>query len=232
MMRPLLVAAGAVVVVAGLAIAWLTRPTVPEHDDVPGPSAAPPRGAPGMHAPPPPRPTQAPVLEAVRVSPPPALPAPADAPSQRTPRRASFDAVRLYETQGGDVLALFAAEPRDEAWAQEREGDIVSQALPEFQDVDHDVRVEVECHTATCRVRVHSRKPILTEESSFYPLTCLSSYTVPEWGTPTASDSDETPYSDFYMIFGPDTRGRAGFLARRDGTCARYRDGWRQRALK
>jgi hypothetical protein len=218
----------AVIAFAGaIGIAWLQRSRPTESHDTRGPSAAPILRAPGdprvtpWHPPP-----WAPAAED-DASP----PLPPSATALRDPRPPSYDAVQLYERHGRDVLDLFAAEPRDEAWAQEREGDIVSQALPELQDADHDVRVEVECHTATCRVRVYSWKSMLTEESSFYPLTCLSSYTVPEWGT-VGNGSDATPYSDFYMIFGPGTRDRDGFLSRRDGTCARYRDEWRQRALK
>ena len=226
--RLLLGAAGAVAVVLG--IAWLPRsgqrPGSRERPGTRDPPAAP---SPSPHAP------AAPWRAAARVPVveepvPPAPPAP-DPSARLDPRHPDYNAVWWYESRGRDVLDLFAGEPRDEAWAQEREGDIVSQALPELQDADRDVRVEVECRTATCRVRVYSWKPMLTEESSFYPLTCLSSTTVPEWGTVEGSP-DAIPYSDFYMIFGPDTRGRAGFLSRRDGTCARYRDEWRQRVLR
>ncbi|HWU86329.1 MAG TPA: hypothetical protein VN253_03615 [Kofleriaceae bacterium] len=149
---------------------------------------------------------------------------------QVDPRQPGYDALAAFDLRGGgpgDVLALFKDEPRDPAWAPERENDIVSQARSEFRDVDSDARMEVECRTAICRVRVHSRSPLLIRQLGDYPLACIANSTVPLWGPwgPEVEDS----FSDFYMVFGPETRDTDGFFAARDGTwCARYREDWRQ----
>ena len=151
-------------------------------------------------------------------------------PVERDPRKPGYDAARVVELNERSPTDLFAAEPRVEPWATEREGDIISLALPEFRDVDHDARIEVDCHTGICRVRVHSSRPgVLTDRLDNYPLTCLASWASQDPGP--RGPGVEDPFSDFYMIFGSETRDREDFLARRDDTCARYRDEWRRRVL-
>jgi hypothetical protein len=152
-------------------------------------------------------------------------------PLERDPRGRGYDAARLFNLHIGDARGIFDAEPRVEAWARQREADIVAAALSELQRADPDVRMEVECRTGTCRVRVHSRNTYLTDQMDFYPLVCLASFAQPEWGNSTSDDpSVEDPYSDFYLIFGAATRGADGFAAQRDSTCGQYRDAWRRKA--
>jgi len=220
--------------VIGLIVAHLTRPGS-ERLAVGGPAAVKterPLGAPSAPTPspepalpplPPPKPPPAAVL-------PPPFRAMIGAP-QVDPHRPGYDALAAFDllgAGGADVLALFREEPRDPVWAPEREDDIVSQALSEFLDADRDAQMEVECRTATCRVRVHSRNPAVTQQLGDYPLACIANSTVPLWGGP-AGPEVEDQFSDFYLVFGPETRDRASFLASRDLTCARYREEWRQR---
>ncbi|HWU88313.1 MAG TPA: hypothetical protein VN253_13600 [Kofleriaceae bacterium] len=148
---------------------------------------------------------------------------------QVDPRQPGYDAKAAFDLRGGgpgDVLALFHDEPRDPFWAPERETDIASQALSEFLDADRDARMEIECHTAICRVRVHSRNPLLTRRIGFYPLACIANSAVPLWGPSGPEVEDQ--FTDFYLVFGPDIREHDGFVASRDLTCARYREQWRQ----
>lgn len=160
-------------------------------------------------------------------SPPP--PPPAIERAGVDPRKPGYNARLLFELTEFDAVTVFEAEPRDETWAPKREHDLVELALPEIQVADAGAHVEIECHTATCRVRVRARNPLVTRESGPYPLTCLSSYTAPIWGDdPSPGGESET---DYYLVFGEDVRDRAGMLDRVDGTCARYRDAWRRRAI-
>ena len=217
---------GAFALVLGVAVAWWTRASLGGGLPVaPGPPA------PG--ASPRPTPLEIPaVARSVIDGAGPELARVPDAedptgPLERDPRGRGYDAARLYNLRIGDARGIFEAEPRVEAWATQREADIVASALSALQHADPDVRMEVECRTGTCRVRVHSRRPSLTDRMDFYPLVCLASFAEPEWGNSTSDDpSVEDPYSDFYLLFGAATRGADGFAAQRDSTCGRYRDAW------
>lgn len=153
---------------------------------------------------------------------------------ERDPLSPDYDARKLFGAIGGNVMEFFAAEPRDESWAPEREDDLKRLALPRLREVDPDAKMDVECHTGVCRVSVHSGKDALTRELDSYPLTCLANTTVPMWGN-SADDGSGSgaadPYSDFYLLFGKETRSRDGMLAANEDRCARYRDQWLQRVL-
>lgn len=223
--RTILVASGAIV--GGVGVAWLTQSARLAE---PVPYEAPPTAG---HAPD--------TTASWRSERTPRTPGPADVaaassstegasvPFQRDPRKPGYDAAKLFKIMGNDVIGLFTLEPRDEVWAQEREGDLRSLALADFRDADRDAEIEVECHTATCRVRIHSRKSYLTDTMDAYPLGCRANTSVPIWG-PEGSEVED-PYSDVYLIFGQETRSRDGMLARTK-TCAKYRDEWRKEALR
>jgi hypothetical protein len=120
------------------------------------------------------------------------------------------------------------SEPRDEAWAAAREADIASFLLPELLRADPAATLEVECRTATCRLRRRS-PTALTDLLGDYPLVCLARRTTPMWGTsrdtsPTAAD----PYLDYFLMFGRETRDRDGFIERRGTTCADFREEWQR----
>lgn len=221
---------GAFALVLGVAVAWWTRaasygrppatPGPPESETGPRrvPFAVPSVSSGGLAGA---------AMEVARVP----MAADPAGPLERDPRGRGYDAARLFNLHIGDAKGIFDAEPRVEAWARQREADIVASALSELQHADPDVRMEVECRTGTCRVRVHSRKPFLTDQMDFYPLMCLASFAQPEWGNSTSEDpSVEDPYSDFYLIFGAATRDADGFAAQRDSTCGQYRDAWLRKA--
>jgi hypothetical protein len=212
--------------VIGIIVVRLTRserPVVSGPPAVERPAEAPRAPAPRPEPRLPPVPRSRPVADL-----PPLFRAMIGAP-QVDPHRPGYDALAAFDLRGGggaDVLALFRAEPRDPAWAPEREADIVDQALSEFLDADRDARMEVECRTATCRVRVYSSNPVITRQLGDYPLACIANSTVPFGG----GGPEDEQFLDLFMVFGPEVRDRDGFLASRDLTCARYREAWRLRA--
>jgi hypothetical protein len=224
--------AGSVGAVAlGLLAAWLTR-TPGARSDATGVVASTPRARLA--------PSSSPAVAAPRSATVPSVSATAapqaheaEGPVERDPRHPRYDAARLFSLRLDGAKEIFTAEPRDEAWARRRESGIVDATLGELKRADPDVRMEVECHTGTCRVRVHSKNPFLIDRMGAYPLQCLASYAQPEWGnSPSVDPTVEDPYSDFYMVFGADVREEAGFTARIGGTCARYRDEWVRDAEK
>jgi hypothetical protein len=159
----------------------------------------------------------------------------------RDPLDPDYDAAKLFNFVSGSPVEFFAKEPRDEAWAPQREKDIEDMTMPAFHDADPDAKIEVECHTGSCRVSVHSRNKYLTSELGNFPLTCLANTTVPIWGPgidENGPGSDVVdPRSDFYMFFGAETRGREGMLKSthvdrstgEPGACIRYVGEWRKR---
>ncbi|HEX3757109.1 MAG TPA: hypothetical protein VHW23_00315 [Kofleriaceae bacterium] len=148
------------------------------------------------------------------------------APLEKDPRQPNYDAARLFSLRYDNAKLIFESEPRDEKWARQRESGIVDAALDEFRRVDPTVQMEVECHTGICRARVHSRNKRIAAAMFPYPLQCLAQFAEPEWGDLDAED----PFSDFYLIFGADTRSNEGFAARRASLCPRYREDWLRRA--
>ena len=220
----------AVIVIAvalGLAAAWWMRRGVVDRDASSGSAAASSTSSHGTGAP------------ATRVVTPGSAanvagaqghgPAPAvrdSHPLVRDPRQPGYDAARLFGTRLNDARGIFEAEPRDESWAKPREAAIEQSSLEAFKSVDPRVRMAVECHTGTCRVRVFSKLSYLNNQMAPYPLMCLASYAEPDWGSATAED----PFSDFYLMFGEATHGEGGFDAQRGTTCGKYRDDWVRQA--
>ena len=148
-------------------------------------------------------------------------------PLEKDPRRPGYDAARVFGLRMDSAKLLFEAEPRDEAWARQRESDIEASALTEFKNLDPNVQMEIECRAGTCRVRVHSRNSYLTDVMAHFPLTCLVQFAQPDFGDSTSENPDaKDPFSDFYLMFGAATRSSDGFAAQRASTCPRYRDGW------
>jgi hypothetical protein len=227
-MRRVLAAAG-VLVVAAVTVVWLMPSPATNAIAVPTPSPQPRAQAPEADPPSSRRPIPMPLAPSTagrddlppRVEP---------LRLERDPRSPDYDAAKLYGAGERNVLDFFAAEPRDPTWAPERERDLMDIVPPRMKEVDQDAKIEVECHTATCRVRVHSRDKALTQRLDSYPLTCLANTAVPMWGDPedagSGSGSNADLYSDFYLIFGRSTRDRAGMMERNrpDGLCAKYRE--------
>jgi hypothetical protein len=153
---------------------------------------------------------------------------------QIDPRKPGYDPVAAYELMGGgNVRGLFVSEPRADPWAGEREADLARLILPELQAVDPDVRVEAECRTATCRLRLYSQMPALTERLGEYPLSCLASKTALMSGTsaPVSPDAEE-PVPSFFLVFRRETLDRVAFLSWIGDMCPRERAEWRSRGLR
>lgn len=233
--RMLVIVAGAAVLGLGLVIAF-TRGA---------PSAQPDQITPTVRRS---EPSHAPVTAAPRSPTLPLLPAPAPSAPKATippafrdllgspqidPRAPDYEPVAAYELMGGgNVRNLFLSEPRADPWASEREADLVSLVLPEWQAVDPDARVEAECRTATCRIRLFSQTS-LAERLGQYPLLCLAQKTAVMTGTavPVSPDAEE-PVPSWFIVFRRETLPRDGFLSWIGDMCPRDRDEWRQRALR
>lgn len=223
-------------VVLGLAVAWLTRErrearSVSDPEAIASGRAGAPVAAKGAT----PASNAAPV-EAVQQPQPPASDPPqaqATSPIQRDPRGPGYDPARLFRLRGGDAENLYNVEPRDEAFASRREAELKDVGLTAMRIADPKVRLEVECRTAICKVRVYSKKQLLSGAMPFYPLVCLAASSQPYFGPSIADDPTlQDPYSDFYLIFDEETRSTEGMQARISGTCERYREDWlRQAAL-
>lgn len=147
---------------------------------------------------------------------------------QTDPRQPDYDPVAAYQLGGeGNVMRLFDSEPRDEAWASEREADISSFLRRDMQAADPEAILDVECRTATCRLR--RRSPTAqTDSLGNYPLVCLATRTTPLWGTARDTAPDAEPYDDYFLVFDRATRDRDGFFKRRGATCADFREKWRR----
>jgi hypothetical protein len=154
-------------------------------------------------------------------------------PLERDPRKPGYDAARLFALRYDGARQIYEAEPRDPTWASQRESDIATASRDALKQADPDVRVEIECHMSSCRVRIHSRNPYLTDQMAFYPIGCLASFAQPEWGDSVSENPHaEDPFSDVYLMFGQSTRAQEGFVAQRDGTCLKYREEWLRGASK
>jgi hypothetical protein len=212
-----------VVVVAGLGlfIAWMTRP---RGEVASAPVALPSRAAVSAETPTPaPTPARQVVAEPTSAAQPSAATGERPyVPIERDPRAPGYDAARVYGLRLDGADLLFQSEPRDQAWAGPRETGIAKFALPELQKIDPDVRMETECHTAVCRVRIHSKNKYLSMSFGNFPLTCQTRYVEPDWGDENAADV----FSDFYLVFDGETRSEVGFLARQSELCPKYRDDW------
>jgi hypothetical protein len=142
----------------------------------------------------------------------------------RDPRSPDYDANKLLHASAGPPTGLFAAEPRDQAWAAEREDVVQTLVLRRLREVDPDAKMDIECHTAICVVHVDSHNKALTDWLGMYPLGCLAtSYSVV--GAAPDTGGSATTRSDFYLVFDQAGRSRDGLLAARDG-CDRHRDEW------
>lgn len=101
---------------------------------------------------------------------------------------------------------FFQHEPRNEAWAADRERFVIDLALPGFREINPNTQITAECHTGVCRISIHSRKYFNIGLLGGYPLSCLADTAVPEFGpavTETGIDPSATdPSTDIYLFFG------------------------------
>lgn len=147
---------------------------------------------------------------------------------QRDPRSPDYDADKLLQASAGPPIEQFAAEPRDEAWATEREDVVKTLTLRRLREVDRDAKMQIECRTAMCRINVDLHDKAVSEWLGVYPLGCLAkSYAVvgPDPHASASGSGSAAPLSDYYLIFDQRGRSRAGFLEHSDG-CARRHDEW------
>ena len=82
----------------------------------------------------------------------------------RDPHAATYSAAQLYKAGGGTHAEIYASEPRNPAWADRREKEIAEYPRAEILQVDPDAKVEVDCRTSSCRVRIRSRNPQLVAQ--------------------------------------------------------------------
>jgi len=148
---------------------------------------------------------------------------------QTDPSQPGYDPIATQQIKGPrDVRFLFEEEPRDDAWASQREADITSFVGPELQV---DARIEVECRTATCRIRLVAPWATAGGATGDYPIVCLARRTAPMWGSSRDATPDaEDPYPAYFLVFDQATREQGGFLARRGASCADFKEEWRRMA--
>ena len=133
-----------------------------------------------------------------------------------------YTAARAYELLRGNIQEIYAAEERSEPWATERGTAIVDYTKQDIQNVDPRSKVEIDCRTSSCRIRIYSEDLRLVDAMGDYPFACMARYGTADLmqGAPGAR------YADFYLLFGDQNQEPAAFLENRDITCPQYRDKW------
>ncbi|MCW5806993.1 MAG: hypothetical protein KIT31_31830 [Deltaproteobacteria bacterium] len=127
-----------------------------------------------------------------------------------------------FEATFRSMQEQYAEEARDEAWAREREDAILAYTQRDILDLDRDARVELDCRTSACRIRIWSEDPHLVDILGDYPFPCMA-----RWGTADLGQvSEGRRYADVYILFDDELRDGTGFVTSRDNTCPRYRDEW------
>lgn len=133
-----------------------------------------------------------------------------------------YTAARVYETTRGDMQEVYATEARTEPWATVREREVISYAERDIHEVDPDAKIEIDCRTSSCRIRIYSEKPHLNNAMGDYPFACMARYGTAE----LEKGNPGHKYADFYILFGEQNLGEDAFLANRDLTCPKYREQW------
>jgi hypothetical protein len=144
---------------------------------------------------------------------PPSLPpvhtGPAPIEIEADPHATNYDASKLFAVTGGSPAEFFKREPRNDAWATDRERIVNDLTLSALQEIDPNVKVATECHTGVCKVSIHSKKFFNVAMFGPYPFNCIAEHMSPVHGpdvSPDGIEPDATdPYSDVYLLFGQKT---------------------------
>lgn len=157
-----------------------------------------------------------------------ALPPSLEAEPETDPTSPRYDANKLVIAGVGRPSDLFDVEPRDKAWASEREAMIKTIALTRLHEMDPGAQLDIECRTAICLVHLGSNNKAIIQWMGWYPIGCMaSSYGVvnqARGGDAEAPGSLPFTSPDFYLVFGPARRSPGGLLER-DG-CNTVHDAW------
>ncbi|HLL21819.1 MAG TPA: hypothetical protein VK427_06800 [Kofleriaceae bacterium] len=134
----------------------------------------------------------------------------------------AYTAARAYETTRGQMDEVFANELRNADWASEREHQIASYTRRDILAVDPNAKMDVECKSSSCRIRIGSESRYLTDVMGDYPFACMARY-----GTAELTQGEPgSRYAVFYILFGSENQDNQKFLANRERTCPKYRDKW------
>lgn len=144
------------------------------------------------------------------------------------PRAPEYDASRIvFDRFHGYADALWAAEPTDAIWAPHRADQLRKYTEADIAAVDPDARVEIECHTASCRVRIYSETAFLTDTMGPYPFSCMAKLAMA--GT-LGADGPDGHYSETYLVFHRRGVSDEGFLSYQQTYCPKEREKWMARA--
>lgn len=133
-----------------------------------------------------------------------------------------YTAARVYEMTLGNIQEVYAAEERSEPWATEREKAILDYTERDVTAVDPSARIEIDCRTSSCRIRVYSEVKHLVGAMGDYPYSCMARY-----GTADLEQGEPgSRYADFYILFGDQNQDSHAFAHNRDRTCPKYREDW------
>jgi hypothetical protein len=105
---------------------------------------------------------------------------------------------------------VWASEPVSESWAKQRQADLLAFSEDPVRRIDPKARMEIECHTATCRVRIYSKSEHFTDAMYDYPFPCTAT-------SATVGDGDDdvdaqgTPITDYFLIYAPLVMTREAF---------------------
>ena len=139
--------------------------------------------------------------------------------SRGAPSPARYTAARAYEAQLGNMQEVYAKERRVEPWASGREHALADYVLADLQAVDPGVRLETDCRESSCRIRIYSESPHLSEAMAPFPFACQGSHATPEFGT----DENGAHYADVYLLFGDENLTDEAYALNRENTCPQYR---------
>lgn len=215
-----------VALLAGLAVAWFwarrDRPALQEAAAPTGPGAnlveepTAPRGS-GRQASIPRPPGSRPPVDG------------AGAPPRRD--EPGDSAYGIYAAGGRHPRELYADERRTEPWATRRANELLAYPSDDIRRVDPDAKVEVDCRTSSCRIRVYSKSPFLISELGDYPFACMGRYTTADLDQRDPSRPDSA-FADIYILFDGQNLDEGAFTANRDRTCPKYREQWRADVAK
>lgn len=130
-----------------------------------------------------------------------------------------YNAARAYEANRGNMQEIYAQEPRVEPWASDRERDVLEYTRDDVLAVDRDAKLEMDCRTSSCRIRIYSKDPHLVDVLGDYPFACMARYSTADLGQGEAG----ARYADVYILFGNQNHLTPEFMANRDLTCPKYR---------
>jgi hypothetical protein len=134
-------------------------------------------------------------------------------------------AARVHAEGGRSAQEIYADEPRQDAWASQRGAELLAYAKADVLAVDPDAKLDVDCRTSSCKIRLQSNNKLLNARSGNYPFACMGSYTTADLEQRDPAHPDVL-FADIYILFGDENLDHDAFSMNRDQTCEKYREKW------